>query len=456
MHVRARQSTSLIDEEKKRHSSQGGKGLDWFQLQWQLGRPYLRCAYYCLFPSRRPRYFKDAWRSPNFRLDFQDFRGPLRPGSAGFTFFFLPMTDWHSRTQRSQHLAKAAVELGAHCVYVNPHLGLEYLKPYLLDPHTRVSLLDSGVHELHVHLAREHALEERLLTRSESADVSAAVDKIVSEFGTQRAALVMSQPVWLDVAEDLRHRYGFQILYDCHDWLPGFRKISPQIVAREAEVFESCDFTIFSSQHLLELVTLKAPHVAAKSALIRNAVDPRDFEISQAVAKARRPTVGYVGALDFWFDIDAVLQAASDHSGWKFVLLGRIEDRRIQRLRACENVELVGEVPYSDVARHLATWDAAMIPFLRNDLTAATNPLKLYEYFAVGLPVVSTALPEVELYKDLVYLANTPTEFSAMVAKAFHESDSSLRRARQEVALRETWAGRAQRLLEVVAGGLIG
>lgn len=86
--------------------------------------------------------------------------------------------------------------------------------------------------------------------------------------------------------------------------------------------------------------------------------------------------------------------------------------------------------------------------FLVNDLTLATNPIKLYEYFSVGLPVVSTRLPEVELFGDLVYLADSPGGFSEMSSNAMREQDESLRERRIRTARQESWHARAELLLE--------
>jgi hypothetical protein len=43
----------------------------------------------------------------------------------------------------------------------------------------------------------------------------------------RQGAFIVSFPAWLEVAQNPRDRYGFPIIYDCHDWLPGFRRIAP-------------------------------------------------------------------------------------------------------------------------------------------------------------------------------------------------------------------------------------
>jgi hypothetical protein len=72
-----------------------------------------------------------------------------------------------------------------------------------------------------------------------------------------------------------------------------------------------------------------------------------------------------------------------------------------------------------------------------------TNPIKLYEYFSCGLPVVSTPLPEAQAMGDLVYLGATPAEFARQIGCALQEEGPSQPARRREIALRESWDARA-------------
>jgi hypothetical protein len=72
-----------------------------------------------------------------------------------------------------------------------------------------------------------------------------------------------------------------------------------------------------------------------------------------------------------------------------------------------------------------------------------TNPIKLYEYFSCGLPVVSSPLPETKSMGDLVYLGATPTEFARQIGRALQENDPSQPARRREIAQRESWNARA-------------
>jgi glycosyltransferase involved in cell wall biosynthesis len=97
----------------------------------------------------------------------------------------------------------------------------------------------------------------------------------------------------------------------------------------------------------------------------------------------------------------------------------------------------------------LATFTAAVIPFLLDPLIQATDPIKAYEYLASGLPVVASRMPELERFGDLIGFYDTPAEFLAQLDEAIaHESADKLER-RREFVTAETWEARGARLAEL-------
>jgi glycosyltransferase involved in cell wall biosynthesis len=402
-------------------------------------RPYyLRWIYFPLFPQARPRYFEDAWRYPRAKAG-------KRAGD-GRQFLFLPMTDWHTRIQRSQHLALSLAKLGHESVYLNPHLGREYPHPWRWGEAPVVCELAPGVSELHVHLPLEPVFHQRMLSASEERRLEQALRETVR--GQDRLALVVSLPLWLSAAVKLHESSGATLVYDCHDFLDGFTGMAPEIVAKEAELLELCDVAVFSSAHLMQQMVARRPALEAKSVLIRNGVDSAHFRGAAPGARDGQ-VIGYAGALEEWFDADLIERAAQAHPEWRFVLIGRVEDPSIHRLSALPNVQLRGEVPYADLPRHLAEFTVGVIPFAVNELTLAADPIKLYEYFSLGLPVVSTALPEVERHGDLVYVADRQS-FVGQLETAVSERDEPRQRRRMALADAESWSQRAAALIAAV------
>lgn len=405
----------------------------------ELVRPYyLRWVYFPLFPGRKPDSFRDCWRFPFERLR-ADRR--LEPSAAGLPdLVFYPMTDWHARTQRSRQLAHAFGCLGYRSIYLNLHLGREFPSSYLFDRRARLSQLEPNVFELHARLPREPVFHHRLLRPEEEALLVSTLRHLLPD---RRGGVVqiVSLPLWMGVARALRDSAGFPIIYDCHDLLSGFENIATPIVAAEAELLREADLVLFSSNALRQV---HGGSVRA-SMLLRNGVESRHFDAARA-PQDRPAAAGYVGALQDWFDIDCVEQAARANPDCRFRLVGQLDHAPIRRLQSLRNVEFTGEVPYDRLPEIFAGFRAGLIPFRLNALTLATNPIKLYEYFSCGLPVVSTALPEVEAMGDLAYVARTPEEFGLAVRQALRENDPERQRRRREIASRENWMERARAL----------
>ena len=417
-----------------------------FEVVKDYLRPYyLKWFYFHRRRESRAHYLAECWNRPHFpvsaKLRELVAHDPSRPD-----ILFLPMSDWHARIQRTQHLAIRFGELGHRCFYLNPHLGREFPQPYSARNNVRAGLVAPQVLELHIHLPREPIYHHRLLTGQETDRILSAVGRLVKAADIRKMVQFVSFPLWTKAAVRIKGEFGFPIVYDCHDLLSGFEAVSKEILTAESNLFEVADLVCFSSQSLQEENIRERPALARKSAVVRNAVNPDDYAGIAEPARRGKLTVGYAGSLDFWFDIEAIRLAASQRPDWDFVLIGRIESPRILELKSLPNVSLEGEAPYAELPARMSAFDVAVIPFLKMPLTLATNPLKLYEYFCLGIPIVSTRLPEIELFKDLVYLSDSAQEFLQGLDLAMAESAPDMRARRKAVALENSWRRRCDQL----------
>jgi glycosyltransferase involved in cell wall biosynthesis len=362
------------------------------------------------------------------------------------------MTDWHTRMQRAQHFARQLSALGHRCFYLNPNLGREFPQPALLSPSLALHEIEERIYELHIALPREPVYHHRLLSEAESQLVARSTEQILRAFRSRRLAILSQFPLWNRAVQLLRRERPDQLISDCHDLLSGFRRMSHEIISREEELFQQAEILVFSAKSLLEKKRTEFPWLEAgdkTQAIIPNGAEVSHFQWSAA---GKQRIVGYAGSLDEWFDVDAVDAAAAANPQAQFVLLGRIEAEKVRVLESRANIRLYGEVPYDRLATYLAEFDVGLIPFLVNPLTLATNPIKLYEYFACGMPVVSAALPEVTAYGSLVYAADTPARFASQVTYALAERDPELRRQRRQAAEQESWTVRAAQLSQLIEG----
>lgn len=168
------------------------------------------------------------------------------------------------------------------------------------------------------------------------------------------------------------------------------------------------------------------------------------------------PVVGYMGAISQWFDLEAIRILAEKHPDWRFVLLGpvQIDIRSVQDLN---NVWFLGKKEYRHLPLYAEKFDVATIPFKINRLTKAVNPVKIYEYFALGKPVVSSRLPELEQFENLCSLADNTEDFVLKVEKALANLQSSDTRIsndtitmRKNVAKENTWERRCEEIYSII------
>ena len=78
-----------------------------------------------------------------------------------------------------------------------------------------------------------------------------------------------------------------------------------------------------------------------------------------------------------------------------FEIIGHSEP---QNLDLPDNVQILGPKSHSEINEIARRWKAAIIPFKTGPLADAVDPIKIYEYLALGLPTVSFSMPQIDDY----------------------------------------------------------
>jgi glycosyltransferase involved in cell wall biosynthesis len=170
------------------------------------------------------------------------------------------------------------------------------------------------------------------------------------------------------------------------------------------------------------------------------------------VVESGRPIIGYYGALARWFDYALLERAAKARSEFEFVLIGPNLDRSLARqpLSRLPNVRWLGQKRYEELPAYLHYFTVATIPFVINDITKSTSPVKLFEYMAGGKPIVTTDMPECREY-PCVIVARNATEYGDMLDEAVHRGQwESYRQLLDREARNNTWHARVRQILDEV------
>ena len=250
-------------------------------------------------------------------------------------------------------------------------------------------------------------------------------------------------------------------VYYCIDDLGSSSLAARKIRRSEEQVFTEADLVFVTSERLRE----RAARFTERVHLFPFAVDYPRFEAGREslaplpddLARLPRPIVGYLGGLHQWVDQDLLAETARALPDATFVLIGP-EQSDTSRLAACPNVRMLGARSHADVPRYLKGFDVAVIPYRLSDYTAHVYPTKLNEYLAMGLPVVTTDLPEIRRFNrdhgDVVAVASDAASFASAVRIALEKAAPEVVELRLAVARQNSWDARIARMSELVEARL--
>jgi glycosyltransferase involved in cell wall biosynthesis len=243
------------------------------------------------------------------------------------------------------------------------------------------------------------------------------VSRVMHEAGFVPAGsgLVLSNVYAIRVASRIPGRF---LLYDCNDAHSDF----PGMPSWTRDYFEqSCqlaDAVNTSSQSLYADVTrLRGGEAGCE--IIGNGVEFEHFRrVRETLGRPippDPPRIGYLGAIAPWFNFEFVERLARTHPDWEVVLVGPVilgVEEQVARLSRYPNVTLRDPVAYEEVPALLYNFTVGVIPFRYDALTRGVNPNKMYEYLAMGLPVVASRFStEVQQYSGVVEAPETAGDF---------------------------------------------
>jgi glycosyltransferase involved in cell wall biosynthesis len=235
--------------------------------------------------------------------------------------------------------------------------------------------------------------------------------------------------------------------------------IDPPFVAASREIFRQQVPILTKGARLVTATSAELADEARQAGVEAVVVPNACVEVAPLPSiRPAVPTVGYLGSLDWRFDVQLVAEVARAMPEVRFVLAGRQLDSlqpQLRALRGLVNVDLPGAVPPSDTTATLGGFSVGIVPFRTGFIGDAINPVKVYEYLAVGVPVLASPIRECR-EMDLVSCAGTPDEWVAAIRELLNKDDGAASMSRRDFASRNTWRVRADALVDLMVDrGLI-
>lgn len=363
----------------------------------------------------------------------------------------ISLEPWDDVWRRNQHVVDGLLrsDPGLRVLFVEPAPDPLHALRTGHPPRRGAGLRDEGGYGGRLLLLTPTKWLPRAVGSAADRMLQRAVRRAVRRLGWARPVLWVNDPMWASMPRST----GWPTLYDMtDDWVEAARagRISARLRSDDAELMRTADRVVVCSEGLA-----RSRGGLRDVRLIPNAVD---------VARYRRPTTRppdlpaglvavYVGTLhEDRLDVDLCVRVARalDDVGARLVLVGpnALSEENARRLVAARGVTLLGRKPFDEVPGYLQHATTLVVPHVVTAFTDSLDPIKLYEYLAVGRPIVSTPVAGFrETSHTQVTIADRQDlPASAVASVRAHEP------AQDVPADLPTWDQRVREFREVIAG----
>lgn len=263
------------------------------------------------------------------------------------------------------------------------------------------------------------------------------------------AIVVVTVPTAWDVVRGMKRR---RLLYNRSDLHSAFEETDQRVIrSLEQELLRNSDAVLYVSHSLLDA---ERDVAGEKGVFLDHGVDLAHFggdpgPEPRELASIPRPRVGFFGGIDdYLVDFDLLEKVAREIPDASLVLIGDATCS-MARFDDLPNVHWLGYKPYEQIPAFGAAFDVALMPWLDNEWIEHSNPIKLKEYLALGLPIVSVDFPEVHHYRDVVAVASDPDDFVHLIREVLAGREVGTTASRRARVAAGTWDDRACELLAI-------
>lgn len=258
-----------------------------------------------------------------------------------------------------------------------------------------------------------------------------------------------------------RITHGMSI-YDCVDYAWSREKQdSMRVRSMEKKLIRNVTY-FFVNSH-----TLARRHGTTRSV---TAIVPQGFRLDHfrfpTAAKIkfsiRKPIIGYIGALNHRIDYDLLSAVVKRNPQWQFVLWGLIQEfvsddtdkvlTRVDKLKQLPNITFGKSTNRREVPSIIRRFDVAMIPYDKSfDANRYCYPMKLFEYFYMGKPVISTPIEELKRFPKFVKIGATVQEWEGHIRALWSKPwPESYKRTQRRLAIANSWEKKIKVILNKI------
>lgn len=244
----------------------------------------------------------------------------------------------------------------------------------------------------------------------------------------------------LDIIEELD---PLLVIYDCVDNFAAFPGVPRDFLEIERKLIERADTMFVTSDYLYK----EKKKYRSDIKQVLPAVDFALFNSADRGQLKKVETLCYFGVVCERLDYDLIKKIAESFKSIRIKMVGPV----IGKLPPLpDNVLFVGRKKYCDLPEELLVADCLIFPYKINNYTKGIIPAKLFESFATGKPIISTALPNFEKFKELILVAQSHEDFLSHIKNLLALETEDKRVKRIDMARANSWEKRFNQIMQYI------
>lgn len=246
------------------------------------------------------------------------------------------------------------------------------------------------------------------------------------------------------------------LIYYCVDDHSSFKGIdAEQFALLDKKMSQMADLIICSARTIYDLKksynesSYYLPH-GVNYDLFSSVLSDNSLIVASDISEISKPVLGFWGHISYdWVDVELLKYIAERKPEWNLILIGKYSLAE-NEFEGYTNIHVIGEKKFEELPSYCKGITIGLIPFIKSKLTDNCNPLKLYEYLAAGLPVVSTDIPEVRQYGELIAVAKTKEDFLAGCEKTLEQVSAEKSAIRSLSVKNASWEQRVEDIYKLI------
>jgi glycosyltransferase involved in cell wall biosynthesis len=370
------------------------------------------------------------------------------PLMKGRRFLWLAVPPWDGVWTRQNHFALRFARLGAEVLYVEQprsiYRAIQQGEWFAALSRPRIRRVEPNLEVLTLPAVIPGALRSDLIADIVGMQVGRIVSSEIQKRGWDTYICWNRIPLSAHILPHLCPAPE-HIIYDITDNYSAYApRLRQRIDRRESRLLSCADLVLATSERLIPSRSKINPNIhyvpnGVDFELFASVGNP-DMPPHPTVVAMPKPVIGFVGYVADWVNLD-IVEALGKRWPGHVIMVGPIKPSLRDKIRRIQGVQWTGFIEdRGDLPRYIQGMDVCLIPFYVNALTMDMNPLKIWEYFATGKPIVSVDLPTLEPFSDLVDIAFNVEDFVAKVEARLKQGEDPERAAkRRRIAANFSW-----------------